>query len=822
MDRVNEFVEAVTRRLRADRELHMDVAHEVRAHLEDAAAEARAQGGSEEETLEAAMKAFGDPDEVAEQLYEANRRRMRVHALAKWANRLVLVPAALAVALLLCSFTVRTGKAVLGNATKQDLWEIVGLDELLESPPPARAGLSEDETFKCRHLTEELTDAEQLIARFPDDPVLYAHYVRLLSEGFDRADPAYEHQRPASDEEFQGWLAVLDRGEQVEPDNAFYDYMKATLMMMRSSRIEVDAGLPFEYPSADAEDGVARRQGARVVILDRAMFERAMGQVYEGMAKAHFTSHAADVVHLREALWRPPRTLDEWLAHTARHGAVLMPHLSQLRGLFLRLPARALALAETGDAEGAARLAERMARPAVQMGGDAGSVIELLVAQYGFSETAGLAPEILKLVGRPAEAAEARRAFETTLVGYNRLRQEAKDRAQDYEKRQRIEGSVTGAMLRSHLATSAWWEMDARLRGAEHVVLERLALGVAMMGAVALVSLMVLASAWSGWRRAGAGDGPKLFFIGWRRMAGVLLVGLAVPLALYWAFTRLLPLGGLELGVSHVFRRRMAEIGVLYVAAVLVTASATYEAVRRRCLEAGMDVGAPGRLNPLRNVRSTLLAAALSVGLGIAAMAPTLWWLGDDAQAAAFTAGTVTAVAVFPLVFVLWQLRHLGFERQPRRRRIVSLPTAAAVLVGLPIVALAALRLTFLGWREPLGTATLIVGGAVILPLVYVAARGIQPGPSERRLRHFRRTARRSMVPVLAVALLVLGVLSHAYLSAAEAHHLAPLAQPELQWWHTNMASLEEYRGELAELSRQWLAEHVGTSLEPLDAPASP
>ena len=53
MGRLEDYVEAVTRRLRADAELHMDIAHEVRTHLEDAVQEGQAGGLGEQESLDA-------------------------------------------------------------------------------------------------------------------------------------------------------------------------------------------------------------------------------------------------------------------------------------------------------------------------------------------------------------------------------------------------------------------------------------------------------------------------------------------------------------------------------------------------------------------------------------------------------------------------------------------------------------------------------------------------------------------------------------------------------------------------------------------------
>ena len=55
MARIDDYVEAVTWRLRGDPELHMDIAREVRTHLEDAVEQARAAGRSEEECIADAL-----------------------------------------------------------------------------------------------------------------------------------------------------------------------------------------------------------------------------------------------------------------------------------------------------------------------------------------------------------------------------------------------------------------------------------------------------------------------------------------------------------------------------------------------------------------------------------------------------------------------------------------------------------------------------------------------------------------------------------------------------------------------------------------------
>ncbi len=104
MTRFGDYVERATERLRSDPFVHRDVRRELEAHLEDAAEEARAGGAAEDEAQEHALRAFGDADALAEQLYEANRKRMRLRWWGKWATRLVLVPATLALAVVVGAY----------------------------------------------------------------------------------------------------------------------------------------------------------------------------------------------------------------------------------------------------------------------------------------------------------------------------------------------------------------------------------------------------------------------------------------------------------------------------------------------------------------------------------------------------------------------------------------------------------------------------------------------------------------------------------------------------------------------------------------------
>jgi hypothetical protein len=133
--------------------------------------------------VRAALKAFGDADELAEQLWQANRQRMRLRALAIWAGRLLLLPLALVAAVGIGFTTLRSVATALGwlsslGGTHVPSW----VRGAAERGPLPRPGLSEEQLRLFRLLDENLEHARALVRERPDDPLLHAHYVRLLSE----------------------------------------------------------------------------------------------------------------------------------------------------------------------------------------------------------------------------------------------------------------------------------------------------------------------------------------------------------------------------------------------------------------------------------------------------------------------------------------------------------------------------------------------------------------------------------------------------------------------------------------------------------------
>ncbi len=85
--------------LKGDRELFLEIKEELRTHLEDKAARFARDGHGEAESIALSKKSFGSPLDMAAELVEANRGRMRLRALLRLAFNALIIPLAIVLAL---------------------------------------------------------------------------------------------------------------------------------------------------------------------------------------------------------------------------------------------------------------------------------------------------------------------------------------------------------------------------------------------------------------------------------------------------------------------------------------------------------------------------------------------------------------------------------------------------------------------------------------------------------------------------------------------------------------------------------------------------
>ncbi len=588
--RIEQLVDDAAAGLRADPELWLDVRAELASHIEEAADAFRAQGKSEEESLELAAKGFGSPLDVAADLAAANRRRMKLRALARLAARALLVPAAVAIALYVCSRLVplRDAAAILNGlmgkgysafgTTVFDLDRMMGgvlgrlpLDKaLLLRGDPTRSTLSE----RQRAIWEA----------HPESKVYYGNYITSLLHGAGSNAAALEFIEPE-----------LRRGEALDPDNARYGIVLATLWMRRAAELK-----DVPVPKADAGTAPARY---RLEVKDRALLDRAEALLVEAAKKPYYKTYTQEMLRERLALLPPARRLEDQVVRIAWAAALLLPDCAMARDT-----ARyALTYGDLLVAEGKAREAEPFLDVwyplAVKTEADAFTLIELLVAtaivrigeQYAVSgyEKAGMAD---KTAWTRARAERLTAPFDA----YNKRRKSGAEGA--IMTQMRRSGSVLDNQLLPALDPEILKDYDlAPGRDLEQVLLEEVAVSMFLVILVGLMALCALTALRWRWAK-GMASAPLLLLPDGRMLLRILILAVLLPLAGYCAYARWSGIAGREFGFAYIWYRFVLEMILLGGAILALAISMAGRRIRRRCESLGIPVPPRGMTRRFRIV----------------------------------------------------------------------------------------------------------------------------------------------------------------------------------------------------------------------------
>lgn len=704
MDALDDIVEQLTARLRVDLELRMDVANELRTHLEDAAGEFRQAGASEEEAHAQAVKALGDPDELAEQLWQANRGRIRFRRVARWAARVTLVPAAAVV-------TVLIGLAAYGSLVPIAMsYSPSGRDRAEVLREPLLEGLSAEQRFILEGDPAAKTPVEKarsIAERWPDDPIYYAQYIYVsldlvtVREALRKRDMAFIAEA----------VAALDRGREIEPDNAFYDFLTAAVLIRGAGKTSKDPDCTYEV-SRPVWSEPHTYKCFRLELTDPAMFRRGLDALEHGLTKPHCADHVDKIIARRLSVVPRPARLGDYIRRTGvRWSWSDSAPMWQVYRMCESVLARALDLARQGKRERAVELLRAVQLVAAKMGASS----RWLAIAGGIRNTAlGHATCLFDVLGLPEQAAKATED----------LHEEMRfDRSIRNQHLSREELRHAAMVHRQFLVSVPGYRRNYEpLRSAEYAVSEQFAL-VVLLGLLVLAALGAgLVSVISGLLCRGRRDGPKLLFIGWRRLGRICLLAVALPIGVYALYAHAFPSSGREYGLHFTGERVVTEYMAVILTVLSLVLGMSYSAVRKRAADAGMPV--PGPLK-LRRRRKFIIVAAL-LGLAVAAY------------------------------LVGWEVGHFRpMERYPEEHWTRYL--FGEVIGGKDIHGLGAVL-------SGLMLGCMVVWGAYELGGVKLL-RG--------ELAHFRRTLFRSLVPILAAGVIVVGAMCGLALTYAESSAVA-------------------------------------------------
>ncbi|MFA9480018.1 permease prefix domain 1-containing protein [Phycisphaerales bacterium AB-hyl4] len=411
--RLHELAERVTHRLRMDPDLRRDVAEELTSHLDASTAEYIDAGEPVERAEAQAMRALGDEQDLADQLWRANRGRIRLRFWLRWTARVVLVPAVLlAVALIPMQHRLEQRDARQLQALMAWQMEpgVAGVDG-------AAQPVAIDDHALLRHLDERerrlvlgdpeaqsaLESAAAMVEAYPDDPAVHARYALTWIGSLDSDALA------RGEADTQALLDTLERGKQLEPDNGLYDLLKASLLVYRAGVLN-------------------QRDGEMQLELDdREAMEAVVAAFVAASQSAYLRTHGVDLVGRQMALLPASRSANEYMlrqsifASAALRGGIQYSARSRFTARYVAAYARQLG--EEGRVDEARSLLSHVQHVGVRMVEDAGL---LTIVLTGSSIAAlGLSAEVhvLEEAGLDDEAADVQAVYDALLHEHTRFRE---------------------------------------------------------------------------------------------------------------------------------------------------------------------------------------------------------------------------------------------------------------------------------------------------------------------------------------------------------------------------------------------------------------
>ncbi len=739
MNRFDELIEQATARLGADRALRLEIARELRTHLDESAQEFRAAGYHDPEAE--AAKRFGDPTELAEQLWRANRLRMRLRAVAWWTARVTLLPAAI----------IACGLFMVSNMTVP--WMAQALQGGIGSSGDPLTNWAEDRAEQA--VREQMSPTQELIFfgdesaaspverwrglrdRFPDEPLYQTNYITWL---------LVEHGGSLNerDPEALGLLLdALDRGERIEPDNGFYAAMRAALLLSYAGELTTDESLAVTTMNRQGEPDTSHPMVYAEV--DDAMLRRGLAALREAAGKPYVTDHAVDMLRHRIEQLPPAQSMRDYVYRIGHAVGTLLPTLNWERTLARAVQATAIRMSRHGDAASASAVLDDLRQINAKRAAGNDTFIGLLVTASIRDIELGTRVLVADLADQPEQAASAQRRLDEWTRRFHGWRHagEADTEALIFR---------AGILLSMMIPNIPGYDVDVTpFRLAEYNLFDRGALTVLLLALILLAAIVAGAGLQLVWRRRDRKDAPILLWIGWRRFGLVTLGAVVLPVLAFTVFA-FSPLGGREWGVNH-----NPVTGVDHLAAGLLVLMLLWllgvEALRRRAAELGIST--PAQRRPMTQALELIavLLVVTAIGAGI------MYTLRHSSEhTMGLAVGITTGAVLGPVVVWLWVARQVTWLRSLERpERTLWQPLLIVVVATVSVASVVTTMIWFV-IAHPADRAPLSLIGALVCLVAGLLAGLIVTVRAPGRTPLFAGSAVRSMAPLFAAAAVLLAV----------------------------------------------------------------
>ena len=552
--------------LQADRELFLDVKQELYTHLEEKASSFTRQGKSEAESVELARKAFGSPLDVAAELLDANRRKMKLRSLLRITFDALIIPLAILLALYVGY----------GRYARMQAMQVFGGE-------PAAVKVPTLPFFGITYETSVKKNSIATLHGFPQDAVSIQHFWEV-----HRQEPAgrvyYATYALALTPQYESlYVTAMRQGEKNEPQNALYNILIAEFYLSRGILAQGEVGKHGEKVITDK-------------VLDQRAFELGIAELQKAVQKPYLREYQMELRHYKLEELPPPLLTEDYTTQIAVLAAALFPTLKYHRALARKIPGCARVLINTGRLTTAEAVMDTWKPFSILLAGDADTVlIKYLNAQACAAILAKEGGSIYTLLGEKTKAEETRILSERIL-----------DLAKSWQKSKSWSKLSQAQMLQQHGALLASYlfpvfgnvglddlKKEELIPGRmhDHILAEEVTVQcVLFILALALSGTLIQGSIWlHRLRRSGAI--PMLLMPSARTIIRALLLGIILPMLIYWIYSRLPFIGGREYGWASSMRPRFViELMALGLLMLWLPVHLLRKSVRQRCEELSIEM----------------------------------------------------------------------------------------------------------------------------------------------------------------------------------------------------------------------------------------
>ncbi len=589
--RLEKVVSECTRPLSDDRELELDIAQELRSHLEDKCDELKRNGASEDKAVEEAVKEFGDSAAISESLYRANLPRFQFRAKLRLLRKILIFPLLLLglyFALDLRLIQVAGEIDEFGNnfssesASSNLLRNVSRFLKKEKKLTPDEKLIVSGGTSTAKDKMAAASDRQRAIwERFPENEVYLANYIKTLID-----DPRKEYV-----------YSEIENARKLEPENAAYDYILCGLLLkeaLKPSETWKKGGPPETF----------------YTVRDRRKLDQAMAELKKGMQKPYFRLYTQDMALERIKIMNFGQDYVGQFHRIAFSAGILLQTLSLEREIFRAIPVYANLLISEGKGAEAEFYLDAWKRIIPQFNDDSFTLIDQLMI------AACLNTQHEYAVRRN----DTRRIKELAIAAEPMNTWRAKSSKTEGEMLRKHAGVLSRVLLPVFKDDVLTPESLAPERNLNYSLIDSMAL--AIQAALILVFLLVNAILLSVMYLKG--QRPFLIFLPWKTVLKIVLFGILLPLGIYLLYSRIDFLGGHNYNYLYNFWRFLPGILFFVLAPPLAFGTLFWRALKRRGRELGYQ-----KLPLATHCLNVLFVWATALFLIGGIMRPILTWEQD-------------------------------------------------------------------------------------------------------------------------------------------------------------------------------------------------